>query len=120
MPGERPYSIRRYTDADHNFVIRTWLLSARKEAQYGPRSGAWARSVLCRKAFFRMARPVVESFLAAESVLVACDVAEPDVICAWLCHDGGRVVWAYTLKDMRKMGLQRALRTVAGATPELT
>jgi len=85
--------VRTVEPGDRNFVISTWLRSA-KDA-----------SKMSKDKFFSFTRPQVERDIDNGMVVVACDAEVPGTIYGWACYRDGVLRWAYTVYDLRNRGV---------------
>lgn len=109
------YTIRSFEPGDRNYVLSSWLNTAKRASFCGPGSGAWAKVLLSRESFFEVARPVVERFLAEGTVLVAADSLDETNILGWAAFWQGKVVWAYTSGPLRGRGVWKSLKKAGEA-----
>lgn len=89
---------RPMVDTDRNFVLATWLRSAKDLTRMG------------KSAFFDFARPQVLADIDNGVVVVACDSEVPGSILGWVCYRDNVVRWAYTVYPLRNLGIFNFLK----------
>lgn len=98
-----PHAVRPADDGDRAFIYATWMRSAR---------GTTPLRELPDKLYHHDRvgyRRCVEGYLERGTTLVACDAAEPDVVYAWACAEGGVLHGVYTRYPFRRRGLATRL-----------
>lgn len=105
--------IRKFCEADKNFILSSWMKSYRNEA---------AVHSVTNDVFFYSHQVLIGEIAKTADIFLACAHDNPDEVWGWLCTqagpDGSLIVhYAYTKQRFRRLGLGRQLLEAAGWVP---
>lgn len=89
------YVLRPGTEADHNFVLSSWIRS------YRGNGSPWVPT----EAHHRL----IEAALKRDKLWVACGITDPSVIYGWACGNEEALHYVFVKLDFRSMKMAREL-----------
>lgn len=99
--------IRHYVKSDINFIKASWLRSYR----YG---SLFAQGITNEIYYLFHAQLIVRLLDRGASVLVACDINDPNVVFGFLVSEPGVAHFAYVKRPFRRLGILRRLHEESG------
>ena len=96
----KPYKTRQATRNDLNFILSTWLKSARNSG---------LNSLTPTDLYYSTQEPKLKDILSHCSTLVVCDVEDEDTIFGWIAYESNLVHYIYVKHSFRGLGLAREL-----------
>lgn len=102
---------------DHPFVVDSWVKSYQSYVMMRecPHCGGAGR-IYRGQRFLRGHKRLVREILArGAALLVACMPDDPETILGWACTEDGVVHYVFTKRDVRRVGIAKALLAPFGA-----
>lgn len=103
---EKPWAIRDYKKEDEAFVTSCFL----RGVYYGFDTG-FRFELVPKDVFMQAYKPVINTFIVAANVKIACLKEDPDTIIGYsiLSNDFQTIHWVYVKKKWRNMGIAKSL-----------
>lgn len=92
--------IRKATNKDLNFVLSATLKTLRSSGN---------NKFMRTEYFYKLHNDPIEKLIRASNILLAVNENEPDFIQGFLIANDNTVIYAYTRKAMRRMGVFKEL-----------
>ena len=111
---EVPARIRKFSEADTNFVLSSWMRSFRGEDEF--------HRHIPTQLYWHNQQVLIGKIAATSEVYVACAEDDPSCIFGWICAEVGRdgsliVHYTYVKQVYRRLGIARRLLTATGWQP---